>query len=118
MRDITAIISIRGARLVAAGILGVLQKLGRAPIPPAPGAPAGDKPPADKQPGGDHYQRTVVAVDGGLYEHYEGYREALHAALKDLLGDELAGHVSMKLSKDGSGIGAALLAASHSLYRK
>lgn len=63
-----------------------------------------------------HLQRTVVAVDGGLYEHYEGYRESLHAALKEMLGDELAGHVALRLSKDGSGIGAALLAASHSMY--
>lgn len=41
----------RGARLAAAGIYGILKKLGK-----------------DKLLGDFSQQRTVVAIDGGLYE--------------------------------------------------
>jgi hexokinase len=40
----------------------------------------------------------------------------LNNTLRDLLGAEVAGTVVIKLANDGSGIGAALLAASHSQY--
>ncbi|KAL8466021.1 hypothetical protein ACS0TY_035220 [Phlomoides rotata] len=77
------IIATRGARLAAAGIVGVLKKMGR------------DAPQ-------ENGEKTVVALDGGtLYE---------------LLGDETAPGVNVVHSKDGSGIGAALLTASNSLY--
>uniref|UniRef100_A0A0E0JII4 Phosphotransferase n=1 Tax=Oryza punctata TaxID=4537 RepID=A0A0E0JII4_ORYPU len=90
----------RGARLAAAGIYGILKKLGR------------DKVPSD----GSQKQRTVIALDGGLYEHYKKFRTCLEATLADLLGEEAASSVVVKLANDGSGIGAALLAASHSQY--
>ncbi|KAH6782319.1 hexokinase 1 [Perilla frutescens var. hirtella] len=92
------IIASRGARLAAAGILGVLKKMGR------------DAP----QKNGE---KTVVAMDGGLYEHYTEYRECLETTLSSLLGEETAASVVVEHSNDGSGIGAALLAASNSLYR-
>ena len=56
--------------------------------------------------------RTVVAMDGGLYEHYIEFRNYMQEAVVDLLG-EGSKNVFIELSKDGSGIGAALLAASH-----
>lgn len=87
-------VATRGARLVSACMLGVLKKAGR-----DSGA-----------------QRSVIAVDGGLYENYTQYRGTLVETLNSLLGKEAAQNVSMVLSKDGSGIGAALLAASHSAY--
>lgn len=90
----------RGARLAAAGIYGILKKLGR------------DRVPSD----GSQKQRTVIALDGGLYEHYKKFRTCLEATLADLLGEEAASSVVVKLANDGSGIGAALLAASHSQY--
>uniref|UniRef100_A0A0E0DZ43 Phosphotransferase n=1 Tax=Oryza meridionalis TaxID=40149 RepID=A0A0E0DZ43_9ORYZ len=90
----------RGASLAAAGIYGILKKLGR------------DKVPSD----GSQKQRTVIALDGGLYEHYKKFRTCLEATLADLLGEEAASSVVVKLANDGSGIGAALLAASHSQY--
>jgi hexokinase len=40
----------------------------------------------------------------------------LEDTLKELLGDEAADTVVVELANDGSGIGAALLAASHSQY--
>lgn len=77
---------------------------------------------ADKAALGDdgntHFQKrkTSVAVDGGLYEHYPKFRKNMHEAVKELLGPRAAGLVTIGLSKDGSGIGAALLAASHSQW--
>ncbi|KAF6991179.1 hypothetical protein CFC21_008290 [Triticum aestivum] len=99
-RHICDIVAERGARLAAAGIYGILKKLGR------------DKVPTDGSP----MQRTVVALDGGLYEHYKKFSSCLEATLSDLLGDEASSSLVAKLANDGSGIGAALLAASHSQY--
>jgi hexokinase len=91
------IVAKRGACLAAAGILGILKKLGR------------DVPGSDKQ-------RTVIAVDGGLYEHYTVFSKTLESTLRDMLGEEVSSSVVIKLANDGSGIGAALLAAAHSEY--
>ncbi|KAF6985677.1 hypothetical protein CFC21_003508 [Triticum aestivum] len=99
-RHICDIVAERGARLAAAGIYGILKKLGR------------DKVPTDGSP----MPRTVVALDGGLYEHYKKFSSCLEATLSDLLGDEASSSLVAKLANDGSGIGAALLAASHSQY--
>ncbi|KAM0887795.1 hypothetical protein ACQ4PT_028783 [Festuca glaucescens] len=99
-RHICDIVAERGARLAAAGIYGILKKLGR------------DKVPTD----GSTMPRTVVALDGGLYEHYKKFSSCLEATLADLLGEEASSSLVAKLANDGSGIGAALLAASHSQY--
>ncbi|WOK91447.1 hexokinase-2 [Canna indica] len=90
--QICDIVAKRGARLAAAGIFGILKKLGRH----------------------DAKRRTVIAMDGGLYEHYTSFRESLLSTLNEMLGDEAAASVQVILANDGSGIGAALLAASHS----
>ncbi|KAK1266562.1 Hexokinase-2 [Acorus gramineus] len=94
------IVAARGARLAAAGIFGVLKKMGRDTI---------------IRDGGEK-QRTVVAVDGGLYEHYTFFRECLKSTMTELLGEDVSETVAMEHSNDGSGIGAALLSASHSQY--
>ncbi|CAN4086881.1 unnamed protein product [Withania somnifera] len=96
--ELCNIVATRGARLAAAGILGILKKMGR--DTPRQGGP----------------ERAVVAMDGGLYEHYTEYRVCLENSLKELLGEELATSIVFEHSNDGSGIGAALLAASHSIY--
>ncbi|XP_057505494.1 hexokinase-1-like [Actinidia eriantha] len=95
--ELCDIICIRGARLSAAGILGILKKLGRDTVR------EGEK------------QRSVIALDGGLYEHYTKFREAMEGTLKELLG-EASDNIVIEHSNDGSGVGAALLAASHSQY--
>lgn len=92
------IIATRGARLAAAGILGILKKTGR-----------------DTAKNGET-AKTVIAMDGGLYEHYTEYRTCMENTLHELVGDELSEHIKLVHSNDGSGIGAALLAASHSRY--
>ncbi|GER51385.1 hexokinase [Striga asiatica] len=92
--SICDVVALRGARLAAAGILGILKKLDR----------------------DNSSEKSVVAVDGGLFEHYTKFRNCMDATLKELLGEAAANRVVLELSNDGSGIGAALLAASHSQY--
>lgn len=94
--EICDIVARRAARLAAAGLAGILKKLGR---------DCG----ADKQ-------RSVIAIDGGLFEHYTKFRECLEITLGELLGDEACDSVAVKHADDGSGIGAALIAASQSQY--
>ncbi|KAL6555109.1 hexokinase A [Orobanche gracilis] len=98
MVEICDVVASRGARLAAAGILGILKKLGRDIVNVE-----------EKLP------RSVIALDGGLFEHYTKFRNCMEITLKELLGDA-SSSVVVKLSNDGSGIGAALLAASHSQY--
>uniref|UniRef100_A0A3Q7JRT5 Phosphotransferase n=1 Tax=Solanum lycopersicum TaxID=4081 RepID=A0A3Q7JRT5_SOLLC len=95
--ELCDIITSRGARLSAAGIVGILKKLGR-----------------DTFKDGEK-QRSVIAVDGALFEHYTKFRNCLKETMKELLGDA-ADSTVIELSNDGSGVGAALLAASHSQY--
>ncbi|XP_022153069.1 hexokinase-3-like [Momordica charantia] len=94
----------RAARLVAAGIVGILKKMGR----DGTGGIAGVRSRTDV-----NIKRTVVAVEGGLYTNYTMFREYLHEALSEILGD-VAKNVILRVTEYGSGIGAALLAASHS----
>jgi len=92
--EICDIVTSRSARLAAAGIVGILRKIGRA-VP-------GDK------------RQSVVAIDGGLFEHYAEFRKCLESTLLELLGEEASRSLVVKLTKDGSGLGAALIAAAHS----
>lgn len=89
----------RGGRLAGAGIVGILQKM------------------EEDTKGQIYGKRTVVAMDGGLYEHYPQYRRYLQDAVTELLGSEISKNVIIEHTKDGSGIGAALLAASNSKYK-
>lgn len=96
--EVCDIVAVRGARLSAAGILGILKKTGRDTLK------VGEK------------QKTVISLDGGLYEHYTKFRNCLESTMKELLGDEVAENIVIEHSNDGSGIGAALLTASNSQY--
>ncbi|XP_059634893.1 hexokinase-1-like [Cornus florida] len=91
------IVATRGARLSAAGILGILKKLGR-----------------DTVREGEN-KKSVIALDGGLFEHYTKFSTCMESTLKELLG-EASDSIVIEHSNDGSGIGASLLAASHSQY--
>ncbi|KAL3514764.1 hypothetical protein ACH5RR_027481 [Cinchona calisaya] len=88
----------RGGRLAGAGIVGILEKMEM------------------DSKGLIFGKRTVVAMDGGLYEHYPQYRTYLQEAVNELLGPEITKNIVIEHTKDGSGIGAALLAATNSKY--
>ncbi|KAL2329197.1 hypothetical protein Fmac_022624 [Flemingia macrophylla] len=100
------VVTRRAARLAAAGIVGILKKIGRDGSGGITGGRRSDM----------KMKRTVVAVEGGLCSSYTLFREYLHEALNEILGEDIAKHVILKVTEDGSGIGAALLAASHSSY--
>lgn len=99
------VVTRRAARLVAAGIVGILKKIGR----DGSGGITGGRSRSDIK-----MKRTVVAIEGGLYSSYTLFREYLHEALDEILGEDIAKHVILNVTEDGSGIGAALLAASYS----
>ncbi|KAJ9164317.1 hypothetical protein P3X46_023912 [Hevea brasiliensis] len=101
------VVTRRAARLAAAGIVGILKKIGR----DGTGGINSVRGRSDMK-----MKRTVVAIEGALYTSYTVFREYLHEALNEILGEEIAQHVILKATEDGSGIGAALLAASHSSY--
>jgi hexokinase len=103
VHDVCDIVGERGGRLAAAGLYGVLKKIGRTG-------------PAKNGTAVPNKKTTVVAMDGGLYEHHDPYRKYMAEALKELVGPDAAYEVVLRLQNDGSGIGAALLAASHSQY--
>ncbi|CAM0908234.1 unnamed protein product [Alopecurus aequalis] len=88
----------RGGRLAGAGIAGILQKMES----DSNGLVLG--------------RRTAVAMDGGLYENYPQYRSYMTEAMVELLGPRDSKHIVVEHTKDGSGIGAALLAAANSKY--
>ena len=62
-------------------------------------------------------KKVTVAVDGSLFEKYPGYHRMLEEGIRDLEGRS-AKEISLKLTKDGSGIGAAVIAAVVSSGRK
>ncbi|GJN16773.1 hypothetical protein PR202_gb03794 [Eleusine coracana subsp. coracana] len=73
------IVTRRAARLAAAGIVGILKKLGR------DGSGVASTGRTRSQP-----RRTVVAIEGGLYQGYPVFREYLDEALVEILGEEVA----------------------------
>nr|DAD40349.1 TPA_asm: hypothetical protein HUJ06_014672 [Nelumbo nucifera] len=88
--EVCDIVTERGARLAGAGIVGILKKLGRTET-----------------------KRSVVIVEGGLYEHYRLFRNYLHSSIWEMLGKEFSDNVIIEESLGGSGIGAVLLTTSH-----
>ena len=87
VRLVTELILKRSARLVTATFLGVLARI-------------------------DHglERNHTIAVDGSLYEKMPGYAAEINNALTEVLG-EAAARVKVRLTKDGSGTGAAIAAA-------
>lgn len=53
---------------------------------------------------------STVAVDGSLFENYPGWVEIMQETLIGLLGEEKANRIRLRLVKDGSGVGAAIVA--------
>lgn len=106
--NICDVVTRRAARLAAAGIVGILKKIGR----DGSGGVASSR--AKGSSSSNRLKRTVVAVEGGLYSNYRMFREYLNDAVAEILGEEIAPFVILKVTEDGSGIGAALLAAAYS----
>ncbi len=86
-RAVAELVTTRSAHLAATAIAAVLLWRG------------------EQAPG-----ERVAAIDGSLFEKFPGYREAMSAFLAQGMG-ERARDVRFELAHDGSGIGAAIIAA-------
>lgn len=87
LKLIASLICMRSARLVAATYLGIIKHI-------------------DPNLENPHN----IAIDGSLYEKMPGYAETIRATLSEALGLK-AINVTTALTKDGSGIGAAIATA-------
>lgn len=87
LKTIASLLAVRSARLAAATYVGILQHL-------------------DPLLTNLH----TIAIDGSLYEKMTGYAPNLRTTLDEVLKDR-AGQVTIKFTKDGSGMGAAVAAA-------
>jgi len=92
VRDVCLIVAQRSAQLVACGIDSVLTHMEWRAQP----------------------RPVTIAIDGGVYDKFLTYRDLLHQALRQQLGEELYKQVKVTLVKDGSCFGAAVLAAAAS----
>ncbi|RUS26477.1 hexokinase-domain-containing protein [Jimgerdemannia flammicorona] len=52
----------------------------------------------------------ACGIDGSLYEFYPNFETRMYAALKELFGEGVEKKIRLGLAKDGSGVGAALVA--------
>ncbi|ESW27776.1 hypothetical protein PHAVU_003G231300 [Phaseolus vulgaris] len=86
--EVCDIVAERGARLAGAGIVGIIKKLGRI-----------------------ENRKSVVTVEGGLYDDYRIFRNYLHSSVWEMLGKDLSDNVIIEHSHGGSGTGALFLAA-------
>jgi len=86
VRRICELVAIRAARLAAVGIAGVVTKMNRV------------------------NDGCTIAIDGSVYEHYPHFGNRMKDAIHELIGmfDE---NLNIVLSKDGSSIGASVIAA-------
>ncbi|MDD5440542.1 MAG: hypothetical protein PHS37_10200 [Candidatus Omnitrophica bacterium] len=87
LRQICRMISGRAARLSVAGVLAVITFMD----------------PALRR-------RHTVAIDGTVFEKYYGFKNMMRQSLK-YLGGIRARRIKLALTKDGSGAGAAIIAA-------
>ena len=53
----------------------------------------------------------VVAVDGSLFRGYPGYQEGVQAGVREILGQSRSERVQVSYVREGSGVGAAIIAA-------
>ncbi|KAI3659941.1 hypothetical protein MP638_004968 [Amoeboaphelidium occidentale] len=55
---------------------------------------------------------VTVAVDGSVFEHYPHYRSRMMDALREMFGaHDAENRIALELARDGSGVGAGLIAA-------
>jgi hexokinase len=87
LKEVCSLVTARSAQLVAATYVGILLKID----------------PTLKN-------RHIIAIDGSLYEKMPGYADTIRQTLDTVLESKNT-LVSIQLTKDGSGIGAAIAAA-------
>ncbi|RUS27822.1 putative glucokinase [Jimgerdemannia flammicorona] len=89
VRTVCSLVGTRAARLSAVGVAAIFTR--RPEL-------------LEKEEG------STVAVDGSLFEKYPGWVAIMEETLRGLLGEERTRRIRLRLVKDGSGIGAAIVA--------
>jgi hexokinase len=84
VKRVCELVGIRAARLSAAAVAGVVMKMNR-------------------------LNGCTVAIDGSVFEHYPHFKNRMMDALRELFGMS-ADSIKLELARDGSGVGAALIA--------
>jgi len=87
VREIAWIVSDRAARIAASALVATVTK-------------------NDPESTRSH----AIAVDGSIYEKHPGFKMRMEETFGDLLGTR-AGRIRLELTHDGSGLGAAIIAA-------
>ncbi len=93
IRKVCNFISRRAARISAAALAAIVTKI-------------------DPNLSGNH----TIAIDGSVYEKHPNFSGEMRSALRELFGKQ-ASRIKISLSKDGSGVGAAIIAAVASSQR-
>ncbi|KAI9313612.1 hexokinase-domain-containing protein [Dichotomocladium elegans] len=86
VQTICRLVGHRAARLSACGLAAVLQVSGAL------------------------HEGCTIGIDGSLYEHYPGFDSNMMQALVELFGSDIENKVVFSLARDGSGLGAAIVA--------
>lgn len=55
-------------------------------------------------------EECVIAIDGSLFEFYPNFHKNMGNALAEVLGEQARSKVRFELARDGSGLGAAIIA--------
>ncbi|ORY12328.1 hypothetical protein BCR34DRAFT_303020 [Clohesyomyces aquaticus] len=121
VREIAAAIGKRAARLAAVAIAAIVIETGRLDTSSSGTATtekkAGVEPPrgnVDSVGKGDVPEEDVIdiGVDGSLVEFYPGFEDHVREALRDVeeIGEAGEKRIRIGIAKDGSGVGAALIA--------
>jgi len=83
VREVCGVVTTRAARLAAAAIIAVLEHIGR-------------------------LNDVTVAIDGSVFEHLTNFKEEMEKTIMEL---QPTSSIKLVLTKDGSGNGAAIIAA-------
>ncbi|KAI8056289.1 hexokinase-domain-containing protein [Gilbertella persicaria] len=79
-------VGLRAARIAACHIAGVMRHTGKVG------------------------QEAIIAIDGSLYEFYPNFEKNMGQALSEIIGEQARSKVTFDLARDGSGLGAAIIA--------
>ncbi|KAJ2721021.1 hypothetical protein GGI07_004260 [Coemansia sp. Benny D115] len=86
-RSIALLVGQRAARLSAVGVVATLQK----------------RPDLLAKP-------INIGIDGSMYEHFPGFEEILARTVSHFIPEDKFKNIKFSLAKDGSGVGAAIIA--------
>lgn len=108
---LAAAVGRRAARLSAVAIAAIVINSGRLTLATTVDK-AGIDPPRGPGSGPSEDEIIDIGVDGSLVEFYPGFEERMREALREVpeIGTEGEKRVRIGIAKDGSGVGAALIA--------